>query len=522
MNRSGQDRRLVALFACTVFGAVVVRTAWIADSAYVTFRVADNFIHGFGLRWNVAERVQVFTHPLWLAIVSACYAVTRDAYFTVLALSILLTIAAVFVVVTKIASSTASAVAAAAVLTLSKAFVDFTTSGFETPLTYALLALFWAVYVGAVAPRARSESLAALAGALVLTDVTAAVLVLPGLVGALWRSRSHGAWRAAAAGLAPVVAWEVFAFLYYGALLPNPTYARLYAEVPRSAHLRHGVVYLLDSINLDPLTLTAIGAAIALAMFEPDRDSPSRLQRRGPVQSIRPVAIGIALYVLLVVWLGGDAMSGRLLAPAVLCAAVLVSRVETESLTLAMRLQVLGAIVGLELMAPRPLTHVRRYKDSPRRYVSDLSGIADQRQLSYLGSGLMNARRDVPWPMEDDAPGGRTVRATQPGVAVSTHSGMQAFFAGPALHVIDPAAATDPVLARLPAKKSWQVGVEERAIPDGYEAIVGGSRATFTDPRVARLYAQMSIATRDPVWSWRRLGRLFTINFRRRPGGTPR
>ena len=78
----------------------------------------------------------------------------------------------------------------------------------------------------------------------------------------------------------------------------------------------------------------------------------------------------------------------------------------------------------------------------------------------------------------------------------------------------------DPVLARLPAKPSWQVGVEDRDIPDGYEAALAGSVPSLTDPAVARLYAQMTVAARDPVWSWRRLRRLFAINFGRAPGGT--
>jgi len=44
----------------------VVRSAWLCDDAFITFRTADNFIHGYGLTWNVAERVQTYTHPLWL------------------------------------------------------------------------------------------------------------------------------------------------------------------------------------------------------------------------------------------------------------------------------------------------------------------------------------------------------------------------------------------------------------------------------------------------------------------------
>ena len=52
--------------ALALFGVVLVRTAWLCDDAYINFRTVDNFLHGYGLRWNVAERVQTFTDPLWV------------------------------------------------------------------------------------------------------------------------------------------------------------------------------------------------------------------------------------------------------------------------------------------------------------------------------------------------------------------------------------------------------------------------------------------------------------------------
>ena len=39
-------------------------------------------------RWNPLERVQTYTHPLWMLGVSAVYFVVRDMYFAPVALSI--------------------------------------------------------------------------------------------------------------------------------------------------------------------------------------------------------------------------------------------------------------------------------------------------------------------------------------------------------------------------------------------------------------------------------------------------
>jgi hypothetical protein len=113
----------------------------VCDDAYISFRVADNFVHGYGLRWNVDERVAVFTHPLWLFAFSSAYVVTREAYYTALSLGIGFTLITIALVALRVAPGAAGALAVIGLLA-SKAFIDFSTSGLETPLTYLLLVIF--------------------------------------------------------------------------------------------------------------------------------------------------------------------------------------------------------------------------------------------------------------------------------------------------------------------------------------------------------------------------------------------
>ena len=42
-----------------LFVVLMIKTAWVGDDAYISFRPLDNLLNGHGLRWNVAERVQV-------------------------------------------------------------------------------------------------------------------------------------------------------------------------------------------------------------------------------------------------------------------------------------------------------------------------------------------------------------------------------------------------------------------------------------------------------------------------------
>src|ERR1700756_4952216 len=65
-----------------LFAIELLRTAWLCDDAYITLRTVDNLVSGYGLRWNVAERVQTYTHPLWMLALTLPYALTREPYFT--------------------------------------------------------------------------------------------------------------------------------------------------------------------------------------------------------------------------------------------------------------------------------------------------------------------------------------------------------------------------------------------------------------------------------------------------------
>ena len=67
---------------------IVFRTAWVSDDAFITFRTIDNILHGFGPRWNIDERVQTFTHPLWLLLLTPLVAITGNPYLASIGLSL--------------------------------------------------------------------------------------------------------------------------------------------------------------------------------------------------------------------------------------------------------------------------------------------------------------------------------------------------------------------------------------------------------------------------------------------------
>ena len=162
-----------------VFIFIVFRTACVSYYAYITFRTIDNWIHGYGLTWNPYERVQVYTHPLWMLLVSAFYFLTREMYYTSVFASIVVSSSAVALFAFGIARTKVLACLGVFMLAFSRAFVDYSTSGLENPLTHLILGLFLFVYFKSE-PSFRAMFLLSLIGGLgMLNRLDTSLLFMP-------------------------------------------------------------------------------------------------------------------------------------------------------------------------------------------------------------------------------------------------------------------------------------------------------------------------------------------------------
>ena len=127
---------LIALLSLTLFA--LLRTAWLCDDAAITLRTVLNFVHGYGATYNIDERVQAYTHPLWFILLSAGTLLSGNVYIAAFALPNLTTM--IFMVMLAVNFKHKGFVMAGLLL-LSKPFLDFSTSGLENPLSHVLLLL---------------------------------------------------------------------------------------------------------------------------------------------------------------------------------------------------------------------------------------------------------------------------------------------------------------------------------------------------------------------------------------------
>jgi arabinofuranosyltransferase len=482
-----------------LFTIVLVRTAWMHDDAYITLRTVDNLVSGFGPRWNVSERVQAYTHPLWMFLLALPYSVTREAYFTPLVLSVLVSAATMWLFVSRLALSAGAVVVGASVFIFSKAFVEFSTSGLENPLTHLLLAIFFTLYWK---PKPASATTLWFVGALIMLNrLDSGLLVLPAL---MLRSYEVG-WRTgvkgAAIGLGPLVIWEVFSIAYYGFPFPNTAYAKLNTGIGAGPLAMQGLVYLVNSITHDPVTLFATAVFVIAAVATRRRES-------------WPIALGIVLYLIYVVGIGGDFMSGRFLTAPLFCSVVLMSRFELP-LSSPLTAGATAAVIALGVFATNrpPLLTQDDVLNPPPRTVT-IGGVSDERARYYRSTGLLRWDRYDPLPDFEWALEGRKARGN-PGVVVRADNGMFGYFAGPAVHVVDVLALGDPLLARLPALPKWRIGHFERPVPEGYLETLQNGRNVIVDPVIGMKYERLKTITQEPVWTRRRWRAIVAMNLSR-------
>ena len=348
---------------CVVLALVIVRSAWVADDAFITFRTIDNALHGFGLRWNVAERVQSYTHPLWLMVLLPIVRLTGNPYVSAIGASLALTAVAVGIILTRWRASWGRLLFVLVVMSLSKAFTEYSTSGLENALSHALVAAVMLVTVTPLADRRRALLGGALVGLVGLTRLD--LLVLAGPIAAFALRSPRRTLPAFACGLLPLAAWEIFSVIYYGVPFPNTAYAKLATGIPSHEMTLQGVVYLLDSLKRDPVTLFAIGAGVSGAF------SAGRAQAMP--------ALAVLLYLVYVVRIGGDFMSGRFLT-APLVAALCLPEATTVRTSLIARLAPVAVAAAFGLAVPRPTIFVNSTYYTPLSdTVYSPSGVTDER-----------------------------------------------------------------------------------------------------------------------------------------------
>jgi arabinofuranosyltransferase len=492
-----QTHTLVAvgglIILCLFYLTFMLRTAWLSDDSFISIRQVVNFTHGYGLTWNPGQRVQAFTHPAWFFLLSLCTKMTGEYLMTTLVVSLVVSLAAIVILFwgMKPRRNFSRAILLIVFLSSSTAFIDYSTSGLENPLSHFLLAI---LLVMGARNRPWTETTSSLfftlAALLVLNRQDLALLVGP-LALYLWIQKLQLQVKPLLPGICLLCGWFLFSGFYFGSFVPNTYAAKVGAGFPLSERLMRGFNYFYVQWLTDPMTLVMIAWGI-IAGFK-------RKQRAGAL------AFGLLLYLLYVLEIGGDFMQGRFFAAPFLVALFLV-------LTNPLRFyffsrSAIAALLALAFLTS-PLFPIPSLDYANKGWIH---AIADERGYYFQRYGLLVKNRRWPKIATPSSLAPKTV------IAMCGGLGRTGLSDDGSRWIIDKCALTDPFLSRLPAIQNpqWRIGHHWRKLPTNYVDVLLRPDRPLRDTQLTQLHRDIDQVTRKPLWTASRFLSLKRLLFTR-------
>lgn len=488
---------------------ILLVNSWVGEDSYITFRTVENFLSGFGLRWNTYERVQAYTHPLWMFGISFFGMLRIPLFYAVLLLSWTCIAGTFYLLASKEKSiQKTDIVWLALLLVSSRAFVDYSTSGLENPLSFFLLILLF--LEGERFLKERSDiyifRFSLILALLYLNRQDTVLFGFPYLVYFFLSSlKSKRVFRTICLGflgLLPAVIWTLFSILYYGYPFPNTAYAKLNTGIPSSELWLAGLSYLRNSLVWDPVSiLTLIFPAVYFLQSFRKKIRP---------EFFLPL-LGILLYLLYIIKIGGDFMAGRFVSLPFVAAVFLLTRIQHRSVL----------IFGFLCFILFTLLNKRSYLyTTPEYHRLRVDGhIVDEKSMYFPKANFLRSLYIKDFPDHVWAEFGRKYRddlkasPSEFPVCATLNVGYFGYFAGPERKIIDVYALTDPFLSKLQAAKPWRIGHFGRNIPQGYIESVASGENKIKEKNLKEYYERLRLLTEaEDLFTRDRLFEIFREN----------
>ena len=301
---------------------------WVEEDAFLNFRIVDQIRAGHGPVFNIGQRVEVATSPLWLAMLTVARSIVpfvRIEYLSIAGGLVLTGLGLWWVQagaarLWRLEGTGAIVPFGAVVVAALPASWEWATSGLENGLSLAwigALMLVLATVARRDPPPLSTVKIVAVGvllglGPLVRPDLT--IMSVATIVAVLVVRRPRGAqlgWFLTGCLTLPVLS-ELFRMGYYGILVPNTALAK----DAGGTYWSQGWNYLVDLVAPYWLWVPVL-AVVAVAVVVLARD---RADARVPGPSLVVVlALPVAglLHALFIVKSGGDYLHARLLLPSV-------------------------------------------------------------------------------------------------------------------------------------------------------------------------------------------------------------
>ncbi len=318
-------------------------------------------------------------------------------------------------------------------------------------------------------------------------------------------------------GFSPFILWSIFSVIYYGYPFPNTYYAKLNTGVPKAELFSQGLYYFINSIKFDPATLLFILSGIILVFIKREK--------------LRyPLITGAILYLLYIIYIGGDFMSGRFFSlPLITIMMVALSDLAIKKDIL--KYSLLAFIFLLMFFSPgSSVMSDINYSDKGANFVEE-KGISDERGFYFKNANLWNALRGEKMPNHPNMNSARNVNSINEKIFLAGAIGFFGYYAGPSVYVIDVYALADPLLAKYHVVKydpifgaayekmykrkspqTWRIGHFLRPLPPGYTLSILKDEALIDDPKFNELYKNIRLITRSDIFSAERFSAIWKMS----------
>jgi arabinofuranosyltransferase len=382
-------------------------------------------------------------------------------------------------------------------MTLSKAYIDYSTSGLENPLTHILAAVFFLLFLTRKTDIKTITLLSFFACLSMFNRLDTVLIYAPALLYILYQHRSLKTLVFMFIGFIPLFLWELFALFYYGFLFPNTAYAKLNTGIDFMTLVGQGLYYLYSSILIDPLTMVIIFTGIIIPFI--------RKQKRLII-----ISISMLFYLIYIIKIGGCFMSGRFFALPFLLGVIVLSQYISEIRRPIWWIPGLAVLLLGLIPGRSPVYTTAEYgKETPAPRL--IMGIVDEKAWYFESSSFLRDTPDLTMPTHSDV--SMALTENKPLVTRGT-IGFYGFFSDPEKHILDYYGLADPLMARLPYyyDVGWRIGHFPREIPEGYEATVLSGINLISDNNLSEYYNRLELIVRGDLLDGNRLLTIIKMN----------
>ena len=497
-----------------IFSVIIIAQSWIADDSYHAFVMTKNFMNGYGLVYNIGERVNAATCPLMLLLVTALSCLTRHIELTAIAIGVVNSMISFGLIIRHIKSKSLM-ILATLICCLSYGFIAYTTSGLETSLIYLIQILYFDYVINHKGKYSFKQLcyIALLCSLSLLTRFDTCFLMFFPTAYIFLRKKECSICKMLLAGflgLQPFFAWLVFSVIYYGYPFPNTYYVKVRIDLPLVDYLAKGFNYFKVNLLCDPVTLIII--LIALGVIICKGDSLRRM-----------TAVGMIMKLVYILRIGGDFMLGRHLAGLFIVSVYLIfDYAESSKLYDKKKLAIVGGIIPVIFIAglmisPLVLYPFNEIADERAIYIpyTSLHTIikSEITKENYPLKKYSHIIKDVEERIEMGYKG--DILYFAPGILVYNY--------GDRIRMTDQAALADPLLPYTGVdwersydvslgQDKWRIGHLQRAIPDGYRESLHQNANLITDPETRELYDKILLVIRGEVFTRERFIAIWELN----------